>query len=185
MFDSPENRRKKWTLIGAGTIVGGIIGLLFGRVWLGAFLGYMAGIVASEAKYGTTKPTSPEQKKTMRLMVWMVSALVILGAVVYARLSGDLLSGLGGGIGLVFSVGLGFGSMYDERMGQVFNKAARNAFVALLGAMSVVGFMDEAMWIAVPELMSFLGDTPILPLMWMSYAVFAFSWLYHAYIRGE
>jgi hypothetical protein len=103
----------------------------------------------------------------------------------YSSFSGDYLSGVGGGIGLVFSVGLSFGTLYDERLGSIFSKAARNAFVVLVAAMSVVGFMDEAMWLAYPELMTYLADNPLLPLLWMSYAVFAGSWIYHAYVKGE
>lgn len=134
---------------------------------------------------GNPHPVNPEQKKTMRLASWSLSATVILEALMYSSFSGDYLSGVGGGIGLVFSVGLSFGTMYDERLGNIFSKAARNAFVVLVAAMSVVGFIDEAMWIAYPELMTYLDPNPLLPLLWMSYAVFVGSWIYHAYVKGE
>jgi hypothetical protein len=30
-----------------------------------------------------------------------------------------------------------------------------------------------------------MADNPLLPLLWMSYAVFAGSWIFHAYFKGE
>jgi hypothetical protein len=185
VFEDPETRRKRWTLIALGTVIGAAVGFMIGRLPLGAFAGYIAGIILGIAKYGNPQPETPEQKKTMRLASWSLSATVILGALMYSSFSGDYLSGVGGGIGLVFSVGLSFGTLYDERLGRIFSKAARNAFVVLVAAMSVVGFMDEAMWLAYPELMTYLDTNPLLPLLWMSYAVFAGSWVYHAYIKGE
>ena len=185
MFEDPETRKKRWALIGLGTVLGAAVGFMIGRLPVGAFVGYMAGIVYGIAKYGIPQPVNPEQKKTMRLASWSLSATVILGALMYSSFSGDYLSGVGGGIGLVFSVGLSFGTLYDERLGNIFSKAARNAFVVLVAAMSVVGFMDEAMWLATPELMTYMADNPLLPMLWMSYAVFAGSWIYHAYLKGE
>ncbi|MBN2333976.1 hypothetical protein JXL21_00350, partial [Candidatus Bathyarchaeota archaeon] len=146
MFEDPETRNKRWMLIGAGTVIGAALGFMIGRLPAGVFIGYMAGLVVGVVKYGNPQPTTPEQRKTMRLVSWSLSASVIMGALVYSRFSGDYLSGVGGGIGLIFSVGLGFGTLYDERLGNIFSKAARNSFVVLVAAMSVVGFMDEAMW---------------------------------------
>jgi len=183
VFDDPETRKKRWALIGLRTVIGAAAGVIIGRLPAGAFAGDVAGIVIGIAKYGNPQPETPEQKKTMRLASWSLSATVILGALMYSSFSGDYLSGVGGG--LVFSVGLSFGTLYDERLGSIFSKAARNAFVVLVAAMSVVGFMDEAMWIAYPELMPYMNPNPLLPLLLMSYAVFAGSWIYHAYVKGE
>jgi len=52
VFEDPETRKKRWTLIGLGTVIGAAGGFIAGRLPLGAFTGYMAGIIFGIAKYG-------------------------------------------------------------------------------------------------------------------------------------
>ena len=185
MIGDPVQQRKRWTLIVAASAVGLAVGFIIGKALVGLWTGYIAGAILSVAKYGIVKPQNPEQKRLMRTLVWATSALVVVGALFYAWIAGGLIAGIGAGIGLTFSVGISLGSLYDERIGNIFSKAARNAFIVLTFTLSVVMFMDEAALLAFPGLMTLLGDKPAVTLLWVSYIAFAVSWVYHAYFRGE
>lgn len=182
MFKTREIKKKTWTLIIAGALAGAILGfVLINDLLMGLLVGFLAGAIGGAVKYGMAIPKEREQKRRMRMVVWMLSASVILGAVLYGYRTGNIISGIGAGIGLIFSVGASMDSMYDERMGNIFSKAARNAFIVLTMTMSVIGFMDEAIEIVYPELITMLGEDPLISLLWLSYMVFAVSWLYHNY----
>jgi hypothetical protein len=185
MFEKPEIRRKRWLYIGIGTILGGIIGFITGRVPTGAFLGYIGGLIAGLVKFGVTKPETLEQKKQMRLTMWALSTTIFLGTITYAMIGGDFISAIGAGIGLTLSIGVSFNSLYDERVERIFSKSARNAYITLAFTISLVGFMDEAVLIALPEVMQLLGTNPLMSLLWVSYLAFGITWIYHGHIIGE
>jgi hypothetical protein len=185
MFENPEIRKKRWTYIGAGTVLGGVIGFIFGSLPIGGFLGYMLGVIVGLIKFGVAKPETLEQKKQMRLVMWALSATVLIGAITYASIEGNIVSAIGAGIGLTLSIGVSFGSLYDERMGTIFSKSARNAYIVLAFTMTLIGFMNTAVQLALPEIIQLLGANPFMSLLWVSYSAFGISWIYHGYLMGE
>lgn len=186
MFDEPEIRNKRFVLIMMGALLGAILGYVILREPLeGMYIGNMTGAVIAFIKYPISTPRDPEQKKMMRERMWTFSVFIIMFVAFYGYMTNNIVSSIGVGIGLLFSVGTSVNSMYDERIGNIFNKAARDALIFITMSMSVVALMNEAMWMLFPTLMNLLGRNPLISLLWVSYALFAFSWLYNYYYTGE
>lgn len=166
-------------------MLGAAIGFMCGSLPIGTFLGYMLGILVGLAKFGVARPETLEQKKQMRLTIWALSATVLIGTITYASIEGNIVSAIGAGIGLTLCIGVSFGTLYDERMGMIFSKSARDAYIVLAFTMTLLGFMDRAVQLALPEIIQLLGENPFMSLLWISYSAFGLSWIYHGYLMGE
>lgn len=124
-----------------------------------------------------------EDKKTQRRVSWSMMGLLILGSAVFGLYEGNLIEGIAAGIGFSFVVGLKWEKLYDERMSSMFSKAARNAFVVVNAGFSFVVFFGEIVKYTP------LNAIPTIELLkyviYISWAVFLASWLYHANYKGE
>lgn len=176
-----ENKQNK-KMIGMvlGIIIGIFYGMALGNIALGIAVGVGFGVAIGNSMAGEELI---KDKKTRRRMSWSMLASLILGSVVFGVLKGNVIEGLSAGIGFSFVIGLKWDKLYDERMSAMFSKAARNAFVMVNAGFSFVVFFGEV-----------LQYTPIaaVPLIeqikfvvYLSWAVFLASWLYHANYKGE
>jgi hypothetical protein len=165
-------------------IIGIIFGIFYGlaldniAIGIGAGLGF--GVAIGNMMTGEE---IIKDKKTRRRTSFALLGTMLLGSVVFGFVQGNVLEGLAAGIGFSFVVGLKWEKLYDERMSAMFSKATRNAFVMVNAGFSFVVFFGEV-----------LKYTPIavIPLIeqikyviYMSWAVFLASWIYHANFKGE
>ena len=165
-----------------GMIIGLLIGLGIGyalnEIPIGIALGIPYGLLIGRILAGEELI---EDKKTRRTLSWSLLALSILGCLLFGYLAGNIVLGLTAGIGFSFVIGLKWEKLYDERMSSMFSKASRNAFVIVN-----FGFSMVLLWQGIGDLI------PSIPLVeqlqyviYLSWAVFLLSWLYHANYKGE
>jgi len=177
-MDKQTKRVAGWAM---GFLLGLVWGYFMGNYTIGLAMGTVLGAIFSRRLAGE-EPI--QDKKTGRLVMWLGLAMMVAGAVTYGYITGDLMSGLSAGIGLSFVVGLKWEKLYDERMGAVFSKAARDAFVVVCAGFSFLAFFDE-----IVELAPWLASVPVVDrfvgVMYASWAIFLVSWVYHSYLRGE
>ena len=175
-MENKQNRR----IIGAiiGIVLGLGVGIALDNIAIGAGMGAAYAAAFSQAFAGEERF---KDKKTRRLVSWSMLATSILGCLVFGYIVGDMVLGLTAGIGFSFVVGLKWEKLYDERMSSMFSKAARNAFVTVNAGLSFTLLTNQ---MGGPlEGMSF--GTSLQYVIYLSWAVFLFSWFYHANIRGE
>ncbi len=176
MMKNKQNKRILGAII--GLVLGLGVGLALDNIAIGAGMGaaYAAAfsnIFAGEERF--------KDKKTRRLVSWSMLATCILGCLAFGYIVGDIVLGLTAGIGFSFVVGLKWEKLYDERMSSMFSKAARNAFVVVNAGLSFTLLMNQ---VGGPLSGTPLG-TSLQYVVYLSWAVFLFSWFYHANIRGE
>ena len=177
---------KRWGPIVVGLLMGAVIGQIYGDIIQFALYGYFGGIIVGFLWAGQTPvPSDPGEKRMRQRFKLVASASVIIGALLYGVIEGDLVSGLGLGIGLVIVVGLSWGVMYDERMAEVYNRATRNAFIVISIGMATVGFLPGLFETGMPLLWGLLGEDKLLSILWFSWGVFGASLLYYNYLSVE
>jgi len=116
---------------------------------------------------------------------WLASIALVIGAILNGVLSDDVIGGLGLGIGLVIVVGLSWGTVYDERMAEVYNKATRNAFIVISMGMSLVGFLPSLFVEGMPLLWGLLGANKLLSVLWIGWGVFGISLAYYNHLSVD
>ena len=176
-----ENKQNKKII---GMILGLILGVFYGmaldNIALGVGVGVSFGVAIGNSMTGEELI---KDKKTKRRMSWGLLASLLLGSAVFGVLKGNLIEGLSAGIGFSFVVGLKWDRLYDERMSAMFSKAARNAFVMVNAGFSFVVFFGEVLQYT--PLATVPVITQIKTVIYLSWAVFLASWLYHANYKGE
>lgn len=169
-------------------VVGMAIGLTFGvfygmaleNIALGIPMGVGMGMVFGKTLSGEELI---EDKKTRRRLSWSMLGLMVLGSAVFGLYEGNIIEGIAAGIGFSFVVGLKWEKLYDERMSAMFSKAARNAFVVVNFGFSFVVFFGEVL--KYTPLAVVLMIEQIKYVIYVSWAVFLASWVYHANYKGE
>lgn len=163
-----------------GIVFGIFYGLALDNIALGIGVGLPMGVAIGN---GLSGDELIKDKKTRRRMSTGLLASLLLGAVAFGFLKGNVLEGLAAGIGMSFVVGLKWEKLYDERMSAMFSKAARNAFVVVNLGFSFVVFFGEVMEYTP------LATIPLIEqikwVIYISWAVFLTSWVYHANYKGE
>ncbi len=176
-----ENKQNKKII---GMILGIILGIFYGmaldNIALGIGVGVSFGVAIGNSMAGEELI---KDKKTRRRISGGLLGSLLLGSLVFGILKGNVIEGLSAGIGFSFVVGLKWGRLYDERMSAMFSKAARNAFIMINAGFSFVVFFGEVLQYTP------LGEVPIISqikfVIYLSWAVFLASWLYHANYKGE
>jgi len=163
-----------------GMLIGAAIGLAMGEIATGTAIGVTLSLILSQQLAGeSVKLDKKKQRKTS----WALLGSMAMGCVAFGVLSGNIVDGIASAIGLSFVVGLKWEQLYDERMSGMFSKAARNAFVVVNAGFTVTVFFNEVVNYSV-----FAGVPFIIQLksvIYISWAVFLVSWVYHANYRGE
>jgi Na+/H+-dicarboxylate symporter len=173
-------QNKKITGMILGVILGIFYGMALDNIALGIGVGVSFGVAIGNSMAGEELI---KDKKTRRRISWSLLGSMILGSVVFGFLKGNVIEGLSAGIGFSFVVGLKWDKLYDERMSAMFSKAARNAFVMINAGFSFVLFFGDVIQYTP------LGPVPVITqiktVIYLSWAVFLASWLYHANYKGE
>jgi hypothetical protein len=161
-----------------GLLIGAGVGIALKDVLLGIALGVPYGLLIGKILAGEELV---EDKKTRRTLSWSLLALSILGCLLFGYLAGDIMMGLTAGIGFSFVIGLKWEKLYDERMSSMFSKAARNAFVIVNFGFSIVLMEQgtEILRVSIPLV------EQLKYVIYLSWAIFVISWLYHANYKGE
>lgn len=175
-----KNKRNSRILgMAIGLIMGVGVGLALDNIALGIGVGISYGVALSIA---FSKRELIRDKKTRRRISWIMLSVSILGCLLFGYIIGDIALGVTAGIGFSFVIGLKWEKLYDERMSSMFSKAARNAFVTINAGLSISLMFGQGL------------ENPIftLPLgvqlkyvIYLSWVVFLFSWLYHSNYKGE
>jgi len=177
---------KRWGPMIAGLLIGAGIGYIYGDLIQFALYGYFAGIIVGVLWAGQTPaPTDPAEKRMRQQLKWLASIALVIGAILNGVLSDDVIGGLGLGIGLVIVVGLSWGTVYDERMAEVYNKATRNAFIVISMGMSLVGFLPSLFVEGMPLLWGLLGANKLLSVLWIGWGVFGISLAYYNHLSVD
>ena len=163
-----------------GLAIGIGVGLALDNIAIGAGLGIPYGIIFGKVLAGEE---FVKDKKTRRTVSWTMLAFSILGCLLFGYIIGDIILGLSAGIGFSFVIGLKWEKLYDERVSKMFNKAARNAFVVINAGFSSVLIFGQGMSDTILANIS-LGDQ-LKYVIYLSWAIFLVSWLYHANYKGE
>ncbi len=175
-----DKQNKKMIGMVLGIILGVFYGLALDNIALGIGVGVSFGVAIGNSMAGEELI---KDKKTRRKVSWSLLGSMILGSVVFGILKGNVIEGLSAGIGFSFVVGLKWDKLYDERMSAMFSKAARNAFVMVNAGFSFVVFFGEVLQYTP------LGPIPVITqiktVIYLSWAVFLASWVYHANYKGE
>jgi len=173
--------KKNARLIGMiiGIVFGLGIGLALDNIAIGAGLGIPYGLIIGRVLSGEELV---KDKKTRRRLSWTMLSVSILGCLLFGYIVGDIVMGITAGIGFSFVIGLKWEKLYDERMSSMFSKAARNAFVTVNAGLSLSLMFSQGLEspiIAIPmgQLLKYV--------IYVSWAVFLLSWVYHANYKGE
>lgn len=177
MFE--DKRRARLIGMVLGLIVGIGLGLALDNIAVGMALGISYGVALGRAFSGQELI---KDKKTRRRFSWGMLSVSMLGCLAFGYIIGDIVLGLTAGIGFSFVIGLKWEKLYDERMSSMFSKAARNAFVTINAGLSMVLMFSQGMETPLIDLP--LG-TLLQYVIYLSWAVFLLSWLYHANYKGE
>ena len=178
MMENKENAK----LVGwvVGMLIGMGVGLAMGNIAIGSGIGVSLGMAFAKQLSGEDPKGD---KKTKRRTSWIMLGSMTLGCVVFGIITGHILEGFASAIGLSFVVGLKWEQLYDERMSSMFSKAARNAFVVINAGFTFIVFFNEVIEY------SFLAAVPFIQqlksVIYISWAVFLVSWVYHANYKGE
>ena len=168
-------------------IIGMIIGIVFGlgvglaldNIAIGAGLGIPYGLIIGRVLSGEELV---KDKKTRRRLSWTMLSVSILGCLLFGYIVGDIVMGITTGIGFSFVIGLKWEKLYDERMSSMFSKAARNAFVTVNAGLSLSLMFSQGLE---TPIISIPMDQLLKYVIYVSWAVFLLSWLYHANYKGE
>jgi hypothetical protein len=168
-----------------GTLLGYVIGLIWGFAMDNMALGLVMG-TAMAVPLGKSLAGEEliQDKATRRRVVFITTLSMAIGCIAYGFIAGDMRSGIGAAIGLSFVVGLKGEKLFDERLANVFNKATRDAFLTANVGFSYVGFFHELLD-AVPAINLIPVMERFIYVLFLSWAVFLISWLYHYYWKGE
>ena len=177
MIKNKKNARLYGMIIG---IVFGLgVGLAIDSLPIGMGMGIPYGVVLGRVLSGEELV---KDKKTRRRLSWTMLSVSILGCLAFGYIVGDIVLGITAGIGFSFVIGLKWEKLYDERMSSMFSKAARNAFVTVNAGLSLSLMFGQG-------LENPIVDIPIGQLLqyviYLSWAVFLLSWIYHANYKGE
>ena len=178
MMKNKKNARMVGMLI--GTAFGIFYGLAIDNIAIGIGMGLGVGGAIGSSLAGEELI---KDKKTRRRTSWALLGSMMIGSAVFGMLQGNVIEGLAAGIGFSFVIGLKWDRLYDERMSAVFSKATRNAFVAVNAGFSFVVFFGEVLKYTI------VASVPLIEqikyVIYISWAIFLVSWLYHANYKGE
>ena len=177
-MENKENKRMIGMAI--GLVLGVFYGLALDNIALGIGVGVPFGVVIGKRLAGEEMI---QDKKMRRRTSWALLGTMLLGSAFYGLYEGNVVEGLAAGIGFSFVVGLKWDKLYDERMSAMFSKAARNAFVVVNAGFSFVVFFGEVMKYTPLAVIPMIEQ--IKYVIYISWAVFLGSWLYHANYKGE
>ncbi len=167
-----------------GMVIGILIGIFYGialdKIALGIGIGVSFGLAIGNSMAGEELI---KDKKMRRRTSWAILATMLLGSVFYGLYEGNVVEGLAAGIGFSFVLGLKWEKLYDERMSAMFSKASRNAFVMVNAGFSFVVFFGEVLQYTPLAVVPLIEQ--IKYVIYLSWAVFLGSWLYHANYKGE
>lgn len=178
MIKNKQNARLTGMVIGA--VLGIFYGLALDNIALGIGVGLPMGVAIGQRLAGEE---IIKDKKIRRRTSWALLGTMFLGAAVFGVYEGNIIEGVAAGIGLSFVVGLKWDKLYDERMSSMFSKAARNAFVMVNAGFSFVVFFGEVMKFTPLAVVPLIEQ--IKYVIYISWAVFLASWIYHANYKGE
>ncbi len=175
-----NKQNARLVVIAIGVVLGVIYGMMMDNIALGIPIGISVGIAISQSLTGEELI---KDKKTRRRMSWSLLGTLLLGSALFGVLKGNVIEGVSAGIGFSFVVGLKWDRLYDERMSAMFSKAARNAFVMVNAGFSFVVFFGEVLQYTA------IASVPLIDqikfVVYLSWAVFLASWVYHANYKGE
>ena len=177
MIKNKKNARLYGMIIG---IVFGLgVGLAIDSIPIGMGMGIPYGVVLGRVLSGEELV---KDKKIRRRLSWTMLSVSILGCLLFGYIVGDIVLGITAGIGFSFVIGLKWEKLYDERMSSMFSKAARNAFVTVNAGLSLSlmfgqGLENPIVSIPIGQLLQYV--------IYLSWAVFLLSWIYHANYKGE
>ena len=177
-MESKQNKRIMGVIL--GLILGVFYGMALGNIALGLGVGVSIGAAIGNSMAGEELI---KDKKTRRRMSWGLLGSMILGSIAFGILKGNIIEGLSAGIGFSFVVGLKWDKLYDERMSAMFSKAARNAFVMVNAGFSFLVFFGEVLKYTPVATVPLIEQIKFV--VYLSWAVFLASWLYHANYKGE
>ena len=161
-----------------GMVIGFGVGLALDNIAIGAGMGVAYGVAFSRAFSGEELI---QDKKKRRIVSWGLLGTSIMGCLAFGYIAGDIMLGLTAGVGFSFVIGLKWEKLYDERMSSMFSKAARNAFVTVNAGLSVSLLLSKMGG----PLEGLTIGTLLTYVVYLSWAVFLVSWLYHANYKGE
>ncbi len=175
-----ENRNKKIIGMVLGIVFGLLYGIALDNIAIGIGAGVPMGIAIGNKMAGEELI---KDKKMRRRVSFATLGTMLLGSAVYGLYEGNVIEGLAAGIGFSFVVGLKWDKLYDERMSAMFSKASRNAFVFINAGFSFVIFFGEVMKFTPLAVIPLIEQ--IKYVIYISWAIFLGSWVYHANYKGE
>lgn len=178
MIKNKQNAKLYGMILGITIGIG--VGLALDNLAVGAGLGVPYGVILGKILAGEE---AIKDRKTRRTVSWIMIGLSASGCLLFGYVVGDIILGITSAIGFSFVVGLKWEKLYDERISNMFSKAARNAFVVVNAGLSIILIFGQGM--STEILASFTMGQQLTYIIYLSWVVFLLSWLYHANYKGE